>query len=62
MADHWVNGGSDRVVHLAVEGEGPVVLLLAGTGQEGSDWGRAGYVAATKHGAIHAAISRLLIQ
>lgn len=46
MADLWVRRGTDAFVHVAVEGNGPLVLLLAGTGQDSSDWQRAGYVAA----------------
>lgn len=45
MADKWVRRGTDNPVHVAVEGSGPLVLLLAGTGQDASDWQRAGYVA-----------------
>ena len=44
MADHWVRRGAASPVHVAVEGSGPVVMLLAGTGQDSSDWQRAGYV------------------
>lgn len=45
MADLWVRRGTDISVHVAVEGSGPLVLLLAGTGQDSSDWQRAGYMA-----------------
>lgn len=45
MADLWVRRGTDSPLHVAVEGSGPLVLLLAGTGQDASDWQRAGYVA-----------------
>ncbi|HET9896465.1 MAG TPA: alpha/beta hydrolase [Streptosporangiaceae bacterium] len=44
MTDHWVRRGEDSPVHLTVQGSGPVVLLLAGTGYDSSDWQRAGYV------------------
>ena len=44
MADQWVRGGAGSLVHVAVEGSGPLVLLLAGTGHDSSDWQRAGYV------------------
>lgn len=44
MADEWVRGDADNLVHVAVEGSGPLVLLLAGTGHDSSDWQRAGYV------------------
>jgi pimeloyl-ACP methyl ester carboxylesterase len=43
VADHWVRRGAGSPVHVAVQGSGPVVMLLAGTGQDSSDWQRAGY-------------------
>lgn len=45
MADLWVSRDGGSPVHVAVEGSGPVVMLLAGTGQDSSDWQRAGYMA-----------------
>lgn len=45
MADHWVRRGGVSPVHVEVQGSGPVVMLLAGTGQDASDWQRAGYAA-----------------
>jgi len=44
VADHWVRRGAASPVQVAVEGGGPVVMLLAGTGQDSSDWKRAGYL------------------
>lgn len=44
MTDHWVRRGAASPVHVAVQGSGPAVMLLAGTGQDSSDWQRAGYV------------------
>lgn len=32
-------------IHVTVDGHGPAILFLAGTGQDSSDWHRAGYVA-----------------
>lgn len=44
MADQLVHPGTNKPVHVAVEGSGPLVLLLAGTGQDSSDWQRARYM------------------
>src|SRR5262245_16758898 len=44
VADHWVRRGAASRVHVAVQGSGPVVMLLAGTGHDSSDWQRAGYM------------------
>lgn len=46
MSDRWVSSASsDLQIHVVVEGQGPCVLLLPGTGHDSDDWQRAGYVA-----------------
>jgi len=44
MTDHFGRRRAASPVHVAVQGNGPVVMLLAGTGHDSSDWQRAGYV------------------